>query len=287
MLEKQLTLFGEDCGELERPKGKNGGSGNPIVFHDYESFIAKFNDNPKTTDDCYTPKDVYEAVVQYVGTIVDLTNKKILRPFYPGGDYEHSDYPEDGIVIDNPPFSIFKRCCAFYTTHNIPFFLFGPGLTITRCCKYCTAVIVDNSIMFENGANVKCNFASNLYGDIVITTAPLLNDLISKCKSQKKGSNLPKFKYPYEFLSISEMQRICKNNILFSVNRKECEIVNHLDNYPSLSGLFGSQFILSSEKAHEKTAAKESFYNKPEKEEIPIELSQREKLIVERLNQNK
>lgn len=32
-----------------------GGSQNPIVFHDYESYIAKFQNKEKTTDDTYTP----------------------------------------------------------------------------------------------------------------------------------------------------------------------------------------------------------------------------------------
>lgn len=104
----QKTLF--DIEEQDqRPKVRRPkcGSQNPIVFHDYESFIAKFTDRPKTTEECYTPRDVYEAVVKYVGTVVDLSDKEILRPFYPGGDYENAEYPEDGIVIDNPPFSMY------------------------------------------------------------------------------------------------------------------------------------------------------------------------------------
>ena len=40
---------------MEPVKRRKGGSQNPIVFHDYESFVAKFQDKEKTTDDCYTP----------------------------------------------------------------------------------------------------------------------------------------------------------------------------------------------------------------------------------------
>ena len=74
---EQLNLFGE---EDLRPKAKRParGSQSSIVFHDYESFLAKFSDNPKTTDDCFTPKDVYEAVVKYVGTIYDMSDKVVL-----------------------------------------------------------------------------------------------------------------------------------------------------------------------------------------------------------------
>ena len=85
---EQLSLFPDEeiRPQVKRPT-RNGGSGNPIVFHDYESFISKFADNPKTTDDCYTPPDIYDAVVKWLGTKIDLTGKQILRPFYPGGDY--------------------------------------------------------------------------------------------------------------------------------------------------------------------------------------------------------
>lgn len=221
MNEKQLSLFGDDLvPKPPKPKGLKGGSGNPIIFRDYESYVAKFADNPKTTDDTFTPRDVFEAVVKYVGTVIDMSGKVVLRPFFPGGDYEHSDYPDNGVVIDNPPFSIFTKICAFYTAREIPFFLFGPGLTIASCCKYCTAVIVADQITFENGAKVKCNFASNLYGDTMITTAPLLNDLIKACPSQDTKVNLPKYEYPDEVLSVSDMQTICKGGGSFQYHER-------------------------------------------------------------------
>lgn len=274
-MEKQLELFEGADVRPPRPKARNGGSASSIVFHDYESFIAKFADNPKTTDDCFTPRDVYEAVVKYVGTVYDLTDKVILRPFFPGGDYEHSDYPENGVVIDNPPFSIFTKCCAFYSMHNIPFFLFGPGLTIASCCKYCTAVIINDQITFENGAKVKCNFASNLYGDVIITTAPLLNSLIMACPSQDTKVKLPKYAYPENVLSVSDMQTICRGGIDFAVLRQECTVVRELDHHPKGSGLFGDHFLLSAAKAAAKAAALDV---------IQIELSRREQRIVEQLD---
>lgn len=46
---EQLTLFGKETVKPVR-RTRQGGSMNPIVFRDYESFVAKFTDNPKTTD---------------------------------------------------------------------------------------------------------------------------------------------------------------------------------------------------------------------------------------------
>ena len=102
---RQLSLFDDDeekkastpLSQFEAPeeeqkqKRLKGGSQNPIVFHDYESYVAKFREGPKTTDDAYTPKDVYEAVLQYVGEVYDMTGKQVIRPFYPGGDYENAE----------------------------------------------------------------------------------------------------------------------------------------------------------------------------------------------------
>lgn len=152
--------FAPKAPEIKR-KSHYGGSKNPIVFHDYESYVAKFQNKEKTTDDTYTPPDVYEAVLDYVRSIYPMEGKEILRPFYPGGDYGHAEYPEDGVVIDNPPFSMFARICKFYAERGIPFFIFGPGLTLLNCLKYCSAVIIAPAIEFSNGAKIKCNFATN------------------------------------------------------------------------------------------------------------------------------
>lgn len=280
---EQLSLFSDEELRPQRPKPR--GTKSNVAYYDYESFLAKFADNPKTTDDCFTPKDVYEAVVQYVGTIVDLSDKQILRPFFPGGDYEHADYPDNGIVIDNPPFSLFTKICAFYAARQIPFFIFGNGLTIGRCYKFCTAVVVDSLITFENGAKVQCNFASNLYGDAIAVTAPLLSKMIQACPSQDTKANLPSFKYPDELLTISDLQTISRTGIEFRVERSQAHIVGTLDNYPKKSGLFGAQLLISSNKAKEKVEAKAIERVKFHKEQ-PLELSDRERRIVEKLSAN-
>lgn len=285
-MEQQLNLFGE---EETKPQVKRTGSNrNSIVFHDYESFLAKFADNPKTTDDCFTPRDVFEAVVQYVGMVVDLSDKQILRPFFPGGDYVNAVYPENGIVIDNPPFSIFTDIIKFYTARRIPFFLFGQGKTIMCCVKYCTAVIVTDLLTYENGARIYTNFASNLFGDTIIMTAPKLNDLIFSCPSQNVKANLASYNYPPELLSFSQMQTICRGGVEFSVKRNECQIVKNLDNHPKQ--LFGEHILLSMPKAGEKEGAlvksKEAARLRAEQSgmSVDIELSERERRIVERLN---
>ena len=207
-----------------------------------------------------------------------MEGKEILRPFYPGGDYEHAVYPEDGVVIDNPPFSIFTKICKFYSGHRIPFFIFGPGLTIFSCLKYCSAVVIASQIEFSNGANVKCNFATNLLGDVLVTIAPELSRAIAACPSQSQKVNMPKYRYPEEVLSVSDMQIMAKGNQPFSIRRGEAKLIRNLDLHPKKGGLFGDHLLISKAAAVKAAAVKAAAVKA-----IPIELSDRERTIVDDL----
>lgn len=267
---KQLQLF-EELDEPRKAEDVKGKS-RDVVFNDYESFVKKFTETPKTTDDCYTPRDVYEAVLRYVGEVYPLDGKKVLRPFFPGGDYVNAYYPPDGVVVDNPPFSMFSKVCNFFMGRNIPFFVFGPGLTIMEATrKGCTAVIVAPSIKFENGAVVKCNFASNLFGDAVAIASARLSRLLAACPSQNVSKALKAYKYPENVISTSLMQTIAKGDEDFTIRSKDAETIKRLDSH---KGLFGAH-LLASSAAAKAAAAKAA---------IVIELSEREKQIVKRLD---
>ena len=85
----------------------------------YEEFVEKFKPKPKlTTDDCYTPPSVYAVIRDWACKEYGIDPAKIVRPFYPGGDYENYEYPEGAAVLDNPPFSILAKICAFYLRTN-------------------------------------------------------------------------------------------------------------------------------------------------------------------------
>ena len=85
---------------------------------DYNAFVNKFKPK-KTTDDCYTPQNVYDAIADWVAAEYHLDRAGFVRPFWPGGDFERAAYPEGCTVVDNPPFSILSRIIRFYThTHG-------------------------------------------------------------------------------------------------------------------------------------------------------------------------
>ena len=66
------------------------------TIDDYGAFVEKFKPK-KTTDDCYTPPAVYETIKDWACREYDIDPSKVVRPFYPGGDYESFDY-SDGKV---------------------------------------------------------------------------------------------------------------------------------------------------------------------------------------------
>lgn len=51
---------------------------------EYKNFVDKFK-LKKTTDDCFTPDNVYETVADYVATRFNVDRNRFVRPFYPGG----------------------------------------------------------------------------------------------------------------------------------------------------------------------------------------------------------
>lgn len=58
---------------------------------------------------------MYDVVLKHVRKKYNIAeDTPIVRPFYPGGDYEHYDYPEGCVVVDNPPFSIFAKILDFF-----------------------------------------------------------------------------------------------------------------------------------------------------------------------------
>ena len=163
----------------------------------YDEFVEKFK--PKlTTDDCYTPKLVYDTVLKYVCHRWKVDPKAVVRPFYPGGDYEHFDY-NGRVVVDNPPFSILMQIVRFYMDHNIKFFLFGPALTLFSYgyVEGVNLIFTSGEIIYENGARVKTGYLTNMPAH-KIETAPQLSEDLKAVQRKNDGRTkveLPMYVY--------------------------------------------------------------------------------------------
>lgn len=58
--------------------------GKAIKGESYDEFVEKIKPK-KTTDDCYTPPEIYEVIKGWVCEKYKTDPSKILRPFWPGG----------------------------------------------------------------------------------------------------------------------------------------------------------------------------------------------------------
>lgn len=219
---------------------------------DYDGFVDKFK--PKlTTDDCYTPLQIYEIIKSWVVEKYGLQGRTILRPFKPGGDYENEEYPKNCVVIDNPPFSILRKIKDFYITHHVDFVLFAPTLTLfSSTDNVVNYVQVNAPIRYHNGAIVNTSLVTNL-GDNLIETAPDLRRRI--VEAQKKSSvqahaASKKYVYPEHVISSALLDKYVKHVQPFVLKRSEAYFVKALDSQrASKKGIYGGGYFISSKAA--------------------------------------
>ena len=246
---------------------------------EYNEFLDKFEPK-KTTDDCYTPDLIYDAVAKWVENEYGVGRDCFVRPFYPGGDYERYKYPPGCVVVDNPPFSILSEIVRFYTGKRIRFFLFAPGLMLfNSATQHCCAVCVGAQVTYENGANVCTSFLTNLEAPGV-HSAPDLYAAIREANeanlaAQKKS--VPKYEYPAEVLTAAQLNRFSKYGVGFRASATEIVRIDALDAQKEFGkAIYGDGYLLSRGKAAEKAAA--------EKAAAQVwRLSDRERAIVESL----
>lgn len=160
----------------------------------YGEFVDKFK--PKlTTDDCYTPQPVYDAVRDWACAEYGFAPSAIVRPFKPGGDYKAEEYPDGCVVLDNPPFSILSEIVGFYSERDIRFFLFAPCLTLFSAGRGGANYIAANAdVVCENGAIVRTGFITSM-GRWRVDTAPDLYDAIMRAQKRDTGE-MRKITYP-------------------------------------------------------------------------------------------
>lgn len=236
---------------------------------EYAAFLEKF-DAKRTTDDCFTPPKVFAVVHKWVDTEYGTHDRRIVRPFHPGGDFVMFDYQPGDLVLDNPPFSILTKIRRFYDERSIDYFLFAPSLTLFSI-KAPTSIVVAENVEYANGAKIATSFITSLEPQTRIRTAPALARAIRGVRSQKP--KLPKYVYPKNVASAAHLHKI--SSVDFSIPSGKCEFLSAIDAQRDAGkAVFGVGIIMSDRKAAELKAAIE-----------PTEwaLSARELSIIERL----
>ena len=228
---------------------------------DYNEFLDKFIP-AKTTDDCYTPDIVYDAVADWVAKEYGLNRRNFKRPFYPGGDYQREKYAAKCVVVDNPPFSILAEIIKWYSDHEIKFFLFAPSLTLfssssSSCCFPCGV-----GITYENGAVVSTSFVTNLE-DNRIRIIPELYNVVEEANNKNLESTkktLPKYKYPDYVLTAAMCNYMCEHGQALTISKKDSKHIRYLESQKEFGdkAIYGSGFLLSEKAAAEKAAAEKA-----------------------------
>lgn len=252
----------------------------------YKEFESKFK-HKKTTDDCYTPPRIYDAVLSWCIAEYDLKDREIVRPFFPGMEYRAYDYPDDCVVIDNPPFSIIKSIADWYSAYNVDYFLFSPHLSNFQI-RAANHVVVGAPIVYQNGADVKTSFITSL-GEYKVCTPPsLYRAIMGVISSTKQSKNLTSYEYPDELITAAMIGAWASRGINYTVKKEQTAWVGNLDNQLKLKKkLFGGGYLIGNvdHKLECEKASKQYLEEKNVK--TTITLTPNERALVESLKSAK
>ena len=214
---------------------------------DYQAFLEKF-EAKKTTDDCYTPENIYNVAKRWSLKKYKLGNPPVVRPFYPGGNYKKENYPKGCVVIDNPPFSIISEICEWYTENGIAYFLFAPTLTLLGIMRgKANYVACGSGVVYENGASVNTSFVTNLGSKKIIAASDLREqiDEANKENLAKQHKTLPKYEYPDEVLTATMLCYMAAHGVSLEICADDVHFIRGLDaQKESGKTLFGSGYLL-------------------------------------------
>ena len=262
---------------------------------DYLEFLDKFKAK-KTTDDCYTPAVVYEAVAKWVENEYKVSRKDFVRPFHPGGDYKAEKYPNGCIVVDNPPFSILAEILNFYKDNGVRFFLFAPSLTLfsSSSSNSCCAICVGVTITYENGAGIATSFLTNLEDRAIrFKSCPSLYKAVEQANDENLKSlrmEIPKYNYPDNVVTSSFCAKLAKYGVEYSVRVDQSCAISSLDSQrDTKKAIYGKGYLVSEKAAAEKAAAEKAAAEKAAAEKAAATrwtLSDRERAIIAKLSKN-
>ena len=252
-------------------------------FNDYAGFVEKFKPK-KTTDDCYTPPAVYEAVKAWACRRYGIDPACTVRPFWPGGDYEHFDYPDGAVVLDNPPFSCLAKIVRFYQARQIHYFLFAPGLTALGLTRHGAGIVyADSRITYHNGAVVNTAFATS-YGPNVVEIAPDLGKAVKDAQHRGRTIKQTVYQYPPNLLTTQGVLALARHGVPYALPRQEAVFVRTLDEMKAEGKeAFGGALLISDAAASRKAVAEQTIPHSDTPTRV-WSLSEREMKIVEELN---
>ena len=248
---------------------------------EYGAFTDKFK-TKLTTDDCYTPEPVYNAVRDWCVEKYGLQGREIVRPFWPGADFEMYDYPENCVVIDNPPFSIYDHVLDFYINERpTDFFLFAPSLTLFKKYDACYVVCAED-VEYANGAIVKTSFVTSLDKENRVICDHTLKNAIRTANAygKPKKADLPIIEMPQNVITAATLGKTTR--VEFSFKKKDCAFITKING----DRLFGGGFILADRAVADRAVADRAAADRAAaRKKIVRTFGKEEQEILNKLNQ--
>lgn len=271
----------------------------------YEEWLNKFSETLKTSDDTFTPANVYKTVYEWADKHYHISGRPIERPFYPGGDYRNYKYRKNCVVVDNPPFSILTKIIDFYIENKIDFFIWCPHLTsLQYIVKGVTLVIADAPVIYSNGARIATGWLTNLDEENAVVCSNELRLTLEQCNIDNKkqfdcgkSNHLTNYSYPPELLRVGVLNQLGKR-CEYAIPRDQVylkEVVRTTDAQKEYNrvnkkkqSVYGGGFWISPAEAEriQKTIKENKIKRLDKTEEEPgivIKKSEREQAIIDSL----
>lgn len=182
--------------------------------------------SPGSTDEHFTPDDVYAVVLDYVRPMIG--DRPVVRPFWPGADYTAFDYPPGCVVVDNPPFSILAQIIDFFKENCIDYFLFAPlgGRYPQRAMEGKYGLLITGShVQYASGLAVQTTFLTSLFCGVIL--APDLGWKLKTCPTQSLYRRL-------RTVDSQTLNTMAEHGVSGHITADDIEIRKKLNDYPYL-----------------------------------------------------
>ena len=251
---------------------------------EYTKFVEKFK--PKlTTDDCFTPPPIYEAVLNWTIKEYGLKKFELKRPFKPLGDYKAESYCENSIVIDNPPFSILSDILKYYDSNGIKYLLFAPALTVMNYYAKNRQILITNaSVTYENGAVVNTAFVTNLGTGVKVCGK--LTKALKEANRQRPSKKKISYTYPHNVLTSASLMKLARRGVEIEIKESDLHFTRALDSQRAKKkAIFGAGLLCSDQIAEIIEQAENKYgCERSENADHVWKLSDRELEIIESLS---